>query len=278
MLLTFLLAAHSSNIKTETRIVKDNVGQIRLRAATEGVANYLSLQSKLLAEGLKAQSGQVQELMLAGLAIRYRVIPESAYLSLNAASAELLQQLIADLDGEADAQSIAAAIVDWRDPDNIAQPDGAEAEDYEALGLGYAPRDGPFQSVQELARVRGMNRALLEAMDPFVTVFSNSPSVDLKYAPGKLVELLQGTDGDVEEGQTATVKSAAESVITFENYQGVIAIESEVYRVQVELAENHNQMSQQMEITVSFAPGISGQPFTIKKWNPYTAHFTLAEE
>lgn len=280
MLLTILLAGHSSNVKTETQIVTDSVGQIRLRAAAEGVINYLSALNHQSSEGLKAKSGQILKLELGGRTVRYRIIPETAFLSLNTASLEVLQRLIEALDDEGgDAESLAAAIIDWRDPDNITLPNGAEAEDYKAMGFAYVPRDGPFQSVEELARVSGMSRSLVEAMEPFVTVFSGSPSIDFQYAPEELKELLEGMIDSAQEVQPAAVKSE----LTFDNYQSDFvtnmgATDMGVYRVQVEFSENHNQMSQQMEITVSFAPGVSGKPYTIKKWNPYTAHFRLMEE
>ncbi len=279
MLLTFLLAAHTNNVKTETRIVKDLVGQIRLRAAAEGVVNYLSMVHVNSPQGLTERSGQTLELDVGGQGILYRVIPETSFVSLNVASAEILEVLLSAVaqEGE-DTVSLAAAIIDWRDPDNITLPNGAEGEEYESLGLSYLPRDGPFQSLEELSRVRGMSRSLLEKLEPYVSVFSNNPVVDLQYAPEKLVEILDGThtSGD---GEAQPVMSSTDGFgPTFSNYQLDNIAGAGVYRVQVEFAGNSNQMRQQMEITVSFGAGVIGRPYTIKKWNEYTAHFKLAED
>jgi hypothetical protein len=55
------------------------------------------------------------------------------------------------------ASSMASRVIDWRDPDDVAGPAGAEAADYRAAGLHYGPRNGPFQSVEELRQVLGMD-------------------------------------------------------------------------------------------------------------------------
>ncbi len=278
MLLTFLLAAHTNNVKTETRIVKDLVGQIRLRAAAEGVVNYLSMVHVNSPQGLTEKSGQTLELDIGGQGILYRVIPETSFVSINVASAEILEVLLSAVaqEGE-DTASLAAAIVDWRDPDNITLPNGAEGEEYESLGFSYLPRDGPFQSLEELARVRGMSRSLLEKLEPYVSEFSINPVVDLQYAPEKLVEILDGTHTGGEDEEQPVMNGAVGLGPTFSNYQLDGIASAEIYRVQVEFAGN-NQMRQQMEITVSFGAGTSGLPYTIKKWNEYTAHFKLAED
>ncbi len=278
MLLTFLLAAHTNNVKTETRIVRDGIEQIRLRAAAEGVINYLSLVHTQSGQGLIEKSGQTSKLEIGSQAILYRVVPEAAFVSMNAASSDLLEQLLSALaeNGE-DTESLAAAIIDWRDPDNIVSPNGAEAEEYESFGFDYVPRDGPFQSLEELGRVKGMSRSLLEKLEPYVSVFSNSPVVDLKFAPEQLLEIFDGTLNESEVEQVSEVDSATPAGITFDNYQSGVISDTGIYRIQVELADQHNSMRQQMEITVSFPAAAGSKPYMIKKWNPYTARFTLAE-
>ncbi len=47
------------------------------------------------------------------------------------------------------------AVLDWRDPDSLPRPSGAEKEFYERLGVPV-PTDGPFSSVCELRLVLGV--------------------------------------------------------------------------------------------------------------------------
>jgi hypothetical protein len=54
---------------------------------------------------------------------------------------------------------IVDAIIDWRDPDDMPQPNGAES-DYYLDRFGYGAKDGWFDSVDELLKVRGIDSAL----------------------------------------------------------------------------------------------------------------------
>jgi DNA uptake protein ComE-like DNA-binding protein len=58
---------------------------------------------------------------------------------------------------------IADAILDWLDPDDIARTNGAERDYYN--GHGYAPKNGPIESVEELLLVRGVTPQLLYGPD-----------------------------------------------------------------------------------------------------------------
>lgn len=106
------------------------------------------------------------------------VVDESSKANLNfrGTTQELLKQLLlaVGMEDEAEAQALAAAIVDWRDPDD--QPsDGGDAwefgdenteatyynphqdpRDVERNGPDYVCKDGPFGSVEELLLVKGM--------------------------------------------------------------------------------------------------------------------------
>lgn len=82
-----------------------------------------------------------------------RVIDASGRINVNQASHQTLFNLTGDSD-------IAAAIIDWRDPDDEARPGGAEWEYYQALPSPYLPRNGAFQSLGELLLVKGMTPEL----------------------------------------------------------------------------------------------------------------------
>lgn len=55
---------------------------------------------------------------------------------------------------------IVHAILDWRDPDDLPQLNGVERDYYESLSPAYSPRNGPFQSVEELLLVKGITEAM----------------------------------------------------------------------------------------------------------------------
>jgi general secretion pathway protein K len=58
---------------------------------------------------------------------------------------------------------------DWMDDDDDPRPHGAEAPDYAPEGI--APRNGDFESVGELALIKGMDKPIYDRLAPAVTVF-----------------------------------------------------------------------------------------------------------
>lgn len=94
------------------------------------------------------------DLAASGCAIETRA--SGTTLDVNAASAEQLHALFRTMGkSESDADSLADAILDWRDDDDDPRPAGAESAWYRTAGNAL-PRNGAFANVAELGRVRGM--------------------------------------------------------------------------------------------------------------------------
>ncbi|MFW5863871.1 MAG: helix-hairpin-helix domain-containing protein [bacterium] len=81
----------------------------------------------------------------------FGLVDEASKLNLNTASLEMLQAL-PNMDAD-----VAAAIVDWRDTDSELTEGGAEAQDYLLLDPAYNCKDGPFETVEELRLVMGVD-------------------------------------------------------------------------------------------------------------------------
>lgn len=86
------------------------------------------------------------------------------------AAAEDLAALAADVSGRAMlmaipgmTEDIADAILDWIDEDDEVREYGAEFSDYSSLG--YAPKNGPLETIEELLMVRGVTPELLFGRD-----------------------------------------------------------------------------------------------------------------
>ena len=54
------------------------------------------------------------------------------------------------------------AILDWRDEDDLVHIEGAEKKEYQDAGLNYQPQNKPFQSIEELQLVLGMNETVFK--------------------------------------------------------------------------------------------------------------------
>lgn len=78
------------------------------------------------------------------------------------------------------ALALGAEIVDYRDADDVPEPNGgAELAQYRARGLAYGPRNGPFLSTDEIARLPSMTPALAARLQPALTVFNEGGGFDL---------------------------------------------------------------------------------------------------
>jgi len=120
-----------------------------------------------------------------GGTMRISVVPASARIDLNFASESTLTMLLTGL-GETDNESrrLAAALIDYRDADNIPRPFGAEAESYNNPERPI--RNRPFTHVNELSFVNGFDDRIMELLRPHVTVYAATPSIDLFYADSTL--------------------------------------------------------------------------------------------
>jgi DNA uptake protein ComE-like DNA-binding protein len=89
----------------------------------------------------------------------FGLVDEASKLNLNTATQEMLEGL------PGMTAELAAAIIDWRDEDDEVTSGGAESETYLLRQPSYACKNGPFESVEELALVHGATWALLYGED-----------------------------------------------------------------------------------------------------------------
>lgn len=120
-----------------------------------------------------------------GAELRIRVQDEAGKLDLNVVDATTLARLLVALEvDEARALRLADAVVDWRDIDDLAQLNGAEAPEYAVAGLPYGPKNQPFAMPDELLQVIGMDYDTYLRVAPYITVFTGrAPDPGLAEAP-----------------------------------------------------------------------------------------------
>lgn len=92
----------------------------------------------------------------------WRLTDESARINVNLAPSDVLSRT-PGLD-----QAAVASILDWIDDDDTPNPDGAENEYYAGLSPPYGCRNGPLESLEELAFVRGITAELYFGTRPAV--------------------------------------------------------------------------------------------------------------
>lgn len=132
--------------------------------------------------------------------LQLSAVDEAGKVDLNFASGPLLDALMraAGVTEEGGRVQLVDAILDWRDSDELRRVHGAERDEYQAAGLDYVPRNGPFQCIEELSLVLGMSAPLYQRIAGSITIFSGASSVD--SAAAALNHLTLATDPNDELG------------------------------------------------------------------------------
>lgn len=196
-LLATLLAGLAMSARGESEAARNAYAQARARYAAEaGVARAIdALRDPDIARRW-APDGRAYRFTFDGAQVEVRIEDVSGQVDLNAATPEVLIDLFrAAGAGDARAQSLADAVQDWRDSDDLPRAHGAEADAYKRAGLAWLPRNGPFRTAGELDRVYGMDDALYRKLAGSITVFSGRNFPDAAYA-GPLA-LAASRDGDL---------------------------------------------------------------------------------
>lgn len=254
VLLTVLLAAFTATVKVDRHVATDVVESIQARASADGVISYLSAIRKADPELWPDMLGQVYKLQLNTMLVRFRIIPETAYVDLNTASVELLQQLF-EAAQLPDAQYLAERIVERRS--------GAVDEQ-----TGEQLRPEPFTSVLNLTQISQISVDTGQRIQHWFTVDGQHEGVNMLFAQPSLLRAL--------------LPDEAEALLAERNERGELALESinsafmqpdpgTVMRIQVELSSSASQ--RKIEATVRFNDSELG--YHVVRWNEYNAHFSL---
>jgi general secretion pathway protein K len=156
--------------------------------------------------------------------VRVRVQDEAGRIDLNLAQEELLIRLLISVGVAPDAaRALVECILDWREPGIGKRLNGAKANEYHDAGLSYGPRNGPFEAVEELRLVLGMTRPLFDLLAPALTVYSQTPWVDVDVAPEQVLRvlvderriggILEARRGEATEDGTARAPAAASPAV-----------------------------------------------------------------
>lgn len=140
--------------------------------------------------------GRPQPWSYRGAHLTVTLTDENGKIDLNQSDLTLLTELFRAVGEPGErAARLAAAVLDWRDPDLLTQPaGGAEDPEYAAAGLPYGTKDGEMESVAELEQVLGVTPALYAKVEPYITVHSGRTAPDPAFAPALVLDAM-GQDG-----------------------------------------------------------------------------------
>jgi len=192
----FALVSRSEQL--EARQLADGA---RARYAAEaGLSLAVYELNRPTVENRWVADGRVYPLTFDGIAVEVRIRDESGKVDMNAADEVILKGLFTIVGADFErSDRLAQAVMDWRDPDDLVHPLGAEANDYEAAGLDYGPSNMNFATVGEVQQVLGMDYDLFEKLRPLITVHSRSPRPNFGLAPPELLQLVTGVSPELAQ-------------------------------------------------------------------------------
>jgi general secretion pathway protein K len=177
----------SAHLQTKARRAL-NAG-LELTAAADGVTRLVAYRLGEQRNGARlpvpfAVDGRLMECGFGSAFASFRVQDQAGLVDLNAAPLGQLVRLLQMVDA-ATPSRLAAAIVDFRDADDVALPGGAEATDYRRAGFLHGPKNAPFEAVEELDQVLGMTPATFARLRAVVTVHGEA-ELNAAVAPDAL--------------------------------------------------------------------------------------------
>lgn len=214
--------------------------------------------------------GRVYQTEIDGVLVEISAIDERGKLDINATDELTLANLFTGNGMEPDqAELLAAAVMDWRDEDELERVNGAEEDAYLAAGLEMGPANRPFMMTEELLQVIGMEYELYRKLEPGITVFSRAGEPDPAFAP--VEALMAMPDITHEEAvnfvQERNSRQPGDSLGT-ELPNGLVVMEQGrgvTYSIQAR-ATMPNGVWEQLQATIRLGGTRSGRPYRVLRW------------
>lgn len=195
VLLAVIAGSFIEERRAETLIVANSVSMARAATAADaGVQRALldAFRGDAAPDAWK-RDGQPHDWVFDGVPVRIEMRDESAKIDINTASDALMRGLLLSVGvEEEEATRLLDAILDWRDPDTLKRPNGAEDPEYRAAGLTYGPSNAPFEAIEELQLVLGMKPEIYRRLAPMITVYSRQAGVNPTIASREVLLAIPG--------------------------------------------------------------------------------------
>jgi general secretion pathway protein K len=214
--------------------------------------------------------GRLYETEVDGALLEVRATDERGKLDINAADELTLANLFSGHGMDfGEAELLAAAILDWRDEDDLERVNGAEEDAYLAAGMGIGPANRPFMMAEELLQVIGMQYEFFRKLEPGITVYSRAAEPDPAFAPVEALMALPDITYDeatdfVEQRQARQPGDdlgveLPNGIVVMEQGRGV------TYSIEAR-ATMPNGVQQQLQTTIRLGGNSDGVPFQVLRW------------
>jgi general secretion pathway protein K len=169
----FAIAAMALLTAGRANVAEVTAGAARARAGAAADAGLMLAIHGLAASNLAGRwsiDGRPRLIQFGDQQLTITIAEENGKIPISDVDIADLRRLFAAVGVTGPRQSaLVDATADWVDEDDDRRRFGAEAPDYAALG--FRPANGSIRSVDELIRIRGMDRVVLERLRPGLTVW-----------------------------------------------------------------------------------------------------------
>lgn len=199
VLIAVLLASFSLSARVEALQGRNLLDSTRARYAAEAGLHRAAYELRGNNPDTRwVADGRVYKFDFEGAKIEVELYDETGKVDLNVADPLLLTALF-ELGGleQREAEELAAAVADWRDPDDLVTVNGAEANEYKSAGRSYVPRNAPFETVSEVQQVLGMSFELYRELEPLMTIYSGRAQPNPAFASPEVLQLIPGMSPDL---------------------------------------------------------------------------------
>ena len=277
LLLTIITGSFSLMARTDRIEANTLLSGTQARLGAEAALNLavLSLrdpdnETRMLADGRPYQQ------YFDGMLLEVSAIDERGKVDINSTDELTLATMFTGNGLDADeADILAAAVMDWRDADELERVNGAELDAYEAAGLQVGPANRPFLMAEELLQVIGMPYELFRKISPGITVYSRAGMPDPAFAPLEALMSMPDITADearsfIEErnarmpGDSVGV-SLPNGTVVMEQGRGV------TYSIRIK-ATMPNGIWEQLEATIKLGGNPNGRPYQVLRWREGFQH------
>ena len=234
-LLSMLAISLLSSGTATYRLARNGLDRVQAEAVADAAVNRAVLALlDTRADYRWRVDGVAQQFSFEGSDITVSLQDELGRMDLNHADASTIHRLLmsAGLDAGS-ASKLADKILDWREAGDNRRLNGAKARDYSLAGLGYAPRNGPFQIVDELRLVMDMTEDLFKRIRPALTVYSASQFIDPQFAPPDALAVIPSMTA-----QTITATIAARTKSGVGIIQPIVPLRGRAFSVRIQIQDS----------------------------------------
>jgi general secretion pathway protein K len=268
-LLTIMGSSFALTIQRESAIISGVKEKSRAAAFAEAGIHYAIL--KLLIKDKEQQwqaNNSLYEIDFDGMRIRVQITDESGKIAINFVRKKQLLQMFGSIGVEEEiAESLSDAILDWRDRNDVKGENGAEKQEYKDEGLSYGPRNGPFESLEEVQMVLGMTTEIYKQLEDIISIYTKNSRINPKTAPRSVLLTLPEVDAEMVDEylqQRVEQQKNSEPITAPEWYRGN-GSQAKVFMMTAEAMMESNISTQVMAV-VKTKPSADKEPFQILKW------------